>query len=412
MAGQLIQRGKERFVVRVFLGRDGGKRRYQNRTVHGRRRDAERVLRDLLAARDRGELVTPSRQSLGDFLRRWLDDYVSGAVRATTLASYRAIVRVHLAPALGGIPLRHLSAAAIQRYLSEKVAAGLAPKTVAYHRTILREALAHAVRWNLLAKNPADMTDAPRVPRREMRVWDEEQARVFLGEAKRTSAYYRLYLTAMLTGARQGELLALRWDGFDAAFGRVSIQATLYRLGGRLLITQPKTAKSRRTIPLPQSLVDELAALRAEQEAGRKATGDCASGQACRVAACAHWHDFGLIFCQPNGKPLHAKNVARRDFRRVLELRGLRKELQKQGVAEDALPKPLPRVRFHDLRHLTATLLLTQGVHPKVAQELLGHSTISMTLDTYSHVAPALAVEATRLLEARLMVPVPSGGTP
>jgi integrase len=385
MAGQLIQRGKERFVVRVFLGRDGGKRRYVNRTVHGRRRDAERVLRDLLAARDRGDLVTPSRQSLGDFLRRWLDDYAAGAVAETTLASYRATVRVHLAPAFGAVPLRHLSPAPIQRHMAEKLAAGLSPKTVAYHRTILREALAHAVKWGLLSRNPADTTDAPRVARREMRVWDEEQARVFLGEAKRVSPYYRLYLAALLTGARQGELLGLRWEGFDAAFGRLAIQRTLYRLGGRLLIKEPKTAKARRTIPLPASLAGELQALRAEQEERRRTIGDCPSGLECRVGACPHWHEFGLIFCQPNGKPLHAHNVARRDFRRVLTRAGL------------------PRVRFHDLRHLCATLLLSQGVHPKVAQELLGHSTVSVTLDTYSHVAPALAVKATRTLETRLL---------
>jgi len=402
MAGQVIQRDKERFVVRVFLGRNGGKRKYLNKTVHGRRRDAERVLRDLLAARDRGDLLTPSRVPLGDFLRRWLADYAAGAVAETTLASYAATVRVHLAPALGGVPLRNVSAQAIQRYIGQKLQAGLSAKTVRYHRTILREALAHAVKWGLLQKNPADPTDAPRVVRREMRVWDEEQARVFLGEAKRQSPYYRLYLAAILTGARQGELLGLRWEGFDATFDRLAIQRTLYRLGGRLLLKEPKTAKARRTIPLPQSLVEALGALRAEQEERRRMIGDCTVGLACRVAACAHWHDFGLIFCQPNGKPLHAHNVAQRDFRRVLSLDGLRRELRAKGVPEEALPKPLPRVRFHDLRHLCATLLLSQGVHPKVAQELLGHSTVSMTLDTYSHVAPALAVEATRLLEARL----------
>lgn len=271
-----------------------------------------------------------------------------------------------------------------------------------YHRTVLREALAHAVKWGLLSKNPADLTDAPRVVRREMRVWDEEQARVFLGEAKRTSPYYRLYLAAVLTGARQGELLGLRWEGFDATFGRLAIQRTLYRLGGRLLIKEPKTAKARRTIPLPQVLVAELGVLRAEQAERRRMTSDCASGLACRVAACAHWHPFGLIFCQPNGKPLHAHNVAQRDFRRVLSLDRLRAESRAKGTPEEALPRPLPRVRFHDLRHLCATLLLSQGVHPKVVQERLGHASISMTLDTYSHVVPGLQEEAVDRLESRL----------
>lgn len=159
---------------------------------------------------------------------------------------------------------------------------------MAYHRSVLREALAHAVKWSLLSKNPADLTDAPRVVRREMRVWDEEQARVFLGEAKRRSPYYRLYLAAVLTGARQGELLGLRWEGFDATFSRLAIQRTLYRLGGRLLVKEPKTAKARRTIPLPQVLVEALQALRAEQEERRRTIGGCPSGLACRKAARAH----------------------------------------------------------------------------------------------------------------------------
>ena len=416
MAGQIVRRGGRSWLVRIFVGREAGKRRYLNRTVRGTRKDAERVLTRLLRDRDTGELLMPSRQPLAEFLNRWLDDYAAGAVAETTMASYRATVRVHLSPALGATPLRNLTPQAIQGYISrklqgEKDADGrwierpLSPKTVAYHRTVLREALAHAVRWGLLVRNPADLTSPPRVVRKEMRVLDEEQTKVFLGEAKRFSPYYRLYLAAVLTGARQGELLGWRWSDLNLPAAVASVTRTLYRLGGKMLLKEPKSPKARRSIVLPQVLIVELRTFRAAQEEHRLLTGDCPEGETCRSAACVGWHDFGLVFCQPNGKPLHAHNVAQRDFRRILALEGLRAELRRKGVEESALPKGLPRIRFHDLRHTAATLHLQNGTHPKVVQEMLGHSTISMTLDTYSHVVSGMQEQATRQLEARLFGP-------
>ncbi len=233
-------------------------------------------------------------------------------------------------------------------------------------------------------------------------MWDAEQTQVFLGEAKRRSRYYRLHLAAVLTGARQGELLGLRWEDFDATFGRATIQQTLYRLGGRLLLKPPKTDKSRRTLPLPPVLVGELRALRAEQEERRRTIGDCPAGIACRVAACAHWHDFGLIFCQPNGKPLHAHNMVR-DFRRVARLDGLRAASRAKGTPEEALPKSLPRVRFHDLRHGVGAHLGKLGVPVKVIQEYLGHSSPAFTLSTYVHTFPAMKEDAAARLAEWLL---------
>ncbi len=141
-------------------------------------------------------------------------------------------------------------------------------------------------------------------------------------------------------------------------------------------------------------LVEELRGLREEQAKRRRLLG-------------TKCEDYDLVFCQSDGKPLHAHNIVQRDFRRVLALDGLRKELGEKGVPEDALPKGLPRIRFHDLRHAHATLLLQQGVHPKVVQERLGHSTISMTLDIYSHVVPGMQEQAVHRFQARLF-----GGMP
>lgn len=210
----------------------------------------------------------------------------------------------------------------------------------------------------------------PAKRRREMPAIDEEKVRLLLGQAKR-SPYYRLYLAAVMTGMRQGELLGLRWQDVDFTFGTASVQQTFYRLGGQQFFKAPKTAKSRRTVGLPGVLAQELQGLREEQVEHRRLLGDS-------------YEDHDLVFCQANGRPLHAHNIVQRDFRKVAAQAGL------------------GRVRFHDLRHAHATMLLQQGVHPKVVQERLGHASIAMTLDVYSHVVPGMQEAAARGLEVRL----------
>jgi integrase len=215
------------------------------------------------------------------------------------------------------------------------------------------------------------MVDPPRRVNAEMRVLDEEQVRLLLAEAKRSSPHYALYLMAILTGMRQGELMGLRWRDVDLVLGVAAIQQTFYQMGKLLLFKEPKTPRARRNVTLPKVLIEELRRVR-EQQAGY------------RTLFGSEHQDHDLIFCQPNGKPLRANNIVRRDFKRVLKRAGL------------------PQIRFHDLRHCHATLLLRQGVHPKVVQERLGHSTPAFTLQVYSHVLPGMQEEATRALEARL----------
>lgn len=170
----------------------------------------------------------------------------------------------------------------------------------------------------------------------------------------------------------------------------INVQQKFYRLGGQQIFSAPKTGRGRRMVALPPIVVEELRKLRDEQREQRRLFG-------------AGYIDRDLIFCQPSGKPLHAHNIAQRDFRRVLSFQSSRKELSVRGISEELLPKPLPRIRFHDLRHCHATLLLQQGVHPKVVQERLGHSTVGMTLDTYSHVLPGMQEQAARALEAKIL---------
>ena len=368
MRGHIRKRGKSWAVV-VYLGKDPTTGRARRKWyTYATRQEAQAHLAHTLTQLHGGGTLPSTRLRTGEYLEKWLQDYAVGAVATTTFARYQDIVRLHLGPAIGLIPLQKLSPQAIEGYLTTKLRTGLSPTTVRHHAVLLHGALRRAVRWGLLARNPADMVDPPRRARPEVRVLDEEQSRLFLSEAKRSSSHYRLFLAALTTGMRQGELLGLRWKDADLVLGAASVQQTLYRMGKRILIKEPKTTTARRTVALPPTLVDELRQLREEQRAHRVVLGDA-------------YHDHDLVFCQPDGRPLNANNIVRRDFRRVLRA------------------AKLPRIRFHDLRHCHATLLLRQGVNPKIVQERLGHSTPAFTLHVYSHVLPGMQEEVVRRLD-------------
>jgi integrase len=272
----------------------------------------------------------------------------------------------------------------IQSYFTEKREAGLSSTTVRHHGMLLHKALKTAVRWGLLSQNPVDRVDLPRNREVEMRVWDEEQAQMFLAEARRSSSLFPLYVFVATTGVRMGEVLGLAWKHLSLPMGTASIVRTVYWLYGskargeqtRLLFNEPKSQKSRRQVPLLPEVIEGLVALRKQREENRNVLGD-------------RYRDHDLVFCQANGTPLHPSDV-RKDFNRVLRKAGL------------------PRIRFHDMRHTAATLWLRRGVHPKVVQELLGHSTAAFTLQVYSHVLPGLKEQAVHDLGARLLGRVPA----
>jgi integrase len=371
MQGQIRKRGKSWSVV-IYLGPDPktGKKRYKWFT-HGTRREAQAHLVQLLNQVQAGGGIPPTRLLLKDYLEQWLRDYAAGAVTQTTLESYIMIARKHVIPAIGHVPLGRITSQALQGYLSDKLRTGLSPTTVLHQHRLLHEAFHHAVRWGLLPRNPCDFVDPPKKHKVEMRVWDEEQVRLFLAEAKRSSQYYPLYLAAVTTGMRQGELLGLRWKDIDFTLGIASVQQKFYRLGRQPVFSPPKNDKSR-PVAFAPALLEVLRGVRDVQAEHRKLLGP-------------EYEDRDLIFCQFNGKPLHAHNVTQRDFRRIIKRSGL------------------PRIRFHDLCHSHATHLLRAGVHPKVVQERLGHSTPAFTLATYSHVLPGMQEEAARLVAQRLL---------
>jgi integrase len=327
---------------------------------------------------DSGTYTAPTKVTLAGYVDEWLKTYpVTAKLAPTTLAGYRTIGHT-IKASLGFLSLSRLTPESIDRFYVEKINAGLSRTTVhAYHR-LLREILGHAVRKGKLARNPALLADVPTKDPYRAVVWDQEQVRLFLGKAKRESPHHPLYLAAILTGMRQGELLGLRWSDVDLEIGECHVRQTFYRLAGskrdgraaEQLFKAPKTEGSRRT--LPSTVVECLRELRETQAEQRQMLGD-------------DYHDHGLVFCQADGKPLHAGNIVKRDFHPLVKEAGL------------------PRVRFHSLRHAHVAYLALAGVSIKVAQERLGHASAKMTLDVYSHVLPGMQEDAARKVEALLL---------
>lgn len=282
---------------------------------------------------------------LRDYLRGWLAEM---DVAPATYRQHEMIVRVHLVPALGSIPLAELTPQHVQRYLS--VAKG-SPRSLTHRLATLRRALTVARRQGLIRENVASLVDAPRVPHTEARALTAEQVRTFL-EGTKEDRLWPLYVLSATTGMRQAELLGLSWSDVDWTAKLLTVRSTLHRVGGQWMLADPKTARSRRFIPLAPIAITAL-------ESIPKGNGPYS----------------GLVFTTPSGFPIHGPNL----------LPTLYAHLERLN---------LPRIPFHGLRHSTASILLSEGVPARVVMELLGHSSIRTTMDTYSHVVPALTREA------------------
>ena len=356
MRGDIRQRAKGSWTLTIELLRDPvtGKRRQAYETVRGTKRDALRRLSELEVQVDRGEHVNPSHATVGQFLYEWLDGIVATTTRETTVAGYRWYVGKYIIPRIGHVPLKDLQAAHIQSLYADMLAEGLSPTTVAQAHRIIRRALGQGVKQGALIRNVADATTPPRPARKEMRTLSEEDVARFLLVA-RQSPLYGVFLSLLYTGARRSEILALKWRNVDLVMGTITISRALHVLkGGRVVFSEPKSAKGRRQVAMPPSLALALTEHRETMEQIR-----------------GPLSEDGLVFTRLDGsavRPLTVSHAFRRISRRV----------------------GLHGVRLHDLRHSHATLMLEQGVHPKVVSERLGHSSVAITLDVYSHVLPGI----------------------
>jgi integrase len=379
MKGHIRKRGKGSWSLWVDIGRDleTGKRKQQTLTVRGSKKDAERELRAILTRIEGGAHVKPTKLTVGEYLEQWLQSYVSSNTGPRTRERYVEIVHAHLNPALGSIPLTTLRPQHIQAYYGKALKSGrrdgnggLSAQTVQHHHRVLYEALKHAVKHGTLIRNVAEAVDSPRPEHKEMVTLGPEDVNKLL-DAVRDTPYYDLFYTAIYTGLRRSELLALRWSHIDLDLATLSVVETLHQLHNReFVFRQPKSKKGRRLIALSPSLALLLRDHKAKQEFDRMLLGKPLFAN-------------DLVFSNPDGSPLQPDSITKA-FTRITQSIGL------YGV------------RFHDLRHTHATLMLWQGIHPKVVSERLGHSSIAITLDTYSHVLPGLQEAAAQRFEEGL----------
>ena len=366
-----IRRRKGSWELTVDLGKDAtGKRLRKYVTVKGRKADAQRKLRELLGSLDKGVPLDTSKATVGEFLERWLKDYAETNTGPRTVEGYREKINAYIVPQFGHVPLAKLTPQHVQSLYSDLLERGLSARTVLHAHRILREALSHAVKWGLLVRNVCDAVDPPKPRRKEMTALDYPDVQKFLNVAS-GSLYGPLFYLDVYTGLRRSELLGLRWSAIDLSHKTLSVTETLQVVKGKgLMSLEPKTDRSRRQVSLAPDALALLAGLKVKQREEREISG-------------VEWSESSFVFSHSDGTPFYPNTVSKKFSELV----------KKAGV---------PSLRLHDLRHTHATLMLKEGVNPKIVSERLGHASVVITLDTYSHVLPGLQEEAALKFEEGL----------
>lgn len=341
-----------------------GKYKYAFRTVKTDSvRVAQKALRDLQHEIDKGTYVEPGKTTLSDYLDSWLSDNVQPNLSPRTHELYSYMCDKHIKPAIGNLAISDLQPRQIQHLYADKQKSGLSNRTVQLVHVTLHKALKNAAKTGLISRNPAESVDIPKIKRHEMHTLSEDDLQRFL-EAAKTTEYYPLFYTILFTGLRRSEALALRWQDIDLLLCQLSVTRSLQQLHNvkvekRLTFKETKTVKSRRLIALTPSNVGVLREHRAKQEAQRIALDQSPLSES------------DLVFAHYDGSPYLPDSITHIWMKLV----------RRNG---------LTGVRLHDARHTHASLMLKQGIHPKVVQERLGHAGIAITLDLYSHTTPGL----------------------
>jgi integrase len=357
--GSVYKRGK-RWVGQVGSGKNRETKYFDTQ------REANEWRHKKVEQRRQGLNIQGSKVPLSKFLDDWLI-VARTSVRPNTGDQYTQIVHQHINPTLGEILLRDLKPHYVQSLYKKKLADGISPRTTRIIHSVLHRALNHALKLELVVRNVSDAATLPKVPRKEMKTLDDYQVRQLLQVSKGTRMRV-LFRIAVTTGLRQGEILGLKWSDLDWQTGRLQIQRQVQRRKGKgLVFCEPKSASGRRAIVLGK---ETIVILREHKEKQFKE----------RIMAGDKWQENDLIFPTPIGTPQDCANV----------LKAFKSCLREAG---------LPDLRFHDLRHTAATLMFQQGINPKVVQERLGHSDISLTLNTYSHVLPSMQEEVAEKMD-------------
>jgi integrase len=319
-----------------------------------------------------GDYVDVGRKTVAEFLREWLAASAP-ALRPSTMAGYEHVLNTWVIPRIGHVRLAHLGPMHVSELHASLTSSGrvdgrggLSPRSVIYAHRILNSALSDAVRWGLVPRNVAALVRPPRLVTREMKVWSAADARRFL-DSVADERLYAMWLLFVMTGMRRGEVLGLRWQDVDLANRRLAVRQTLVEVAYKTHFSEPKTKRSRRSVSLDPVTCEVLACHR-ERHRSERLLDD----------------ESELVFTSADGRPLQPQNVSQSFVNTIRRL-------------------GLPMIRLHDLRHTSASLALAAGIHPKVVSERLGHSSIAITLDTYSHVVPGLQEAAASTLASLVL---------
>ena len=374
MKGHIRERSPGHWAIVIDVrDPEGSKRKQRWYSFKGTKRQAQVECARLISEFQTGAAVEPSRMTVAAFLERWIE-HMEGQVSPRTHERYAEIARKNLAPLLGGLTLTKLKPAHISIAYAKALTngrrdgtGGLSACTVTYLHRVLREALQQALRWQLLARNPADAVKPPKVERKQMTVLDTDNA-VALIEAARGTALFVPILLGVRCGLRRGEVAALRWRNVDLEHGQISVVASAEQTDRGVREKEPKNGKGR-TVVLSATEIDELRSHRFRQAEGLLALG-------------VRLTDDNHVVAREDGQPLQPRSLTH----------AFVKFARRHGF----------QIRLHDLRHSHATHMLAAGIHPKIAQERLGHSSVGITLDLYSHVLPGMQAEAVSKVDAAL----------
>jgi integrase len=363
------QRWDGSWESRVTLGYGPDGRQIRKSFYGATRTEVQQRLTRAMRELKEGLPAPDENQTVKKFLTHWLEDCHKPSVRHSTYVRSEQAIRLHIVPVIGHIKLTKLSPHQVQGLLTRKRDAGLAPRTVQIIHAVLRVALNQAVKWGDVNRNVAMLAKAPRTASKEIDSLNPDEVRTFL-KAISGHRLEALFVLAITTGLRQGELMGLRWADVDLDEAQLRVTFTLQRFDGEYRLVEPKSRTSRRTVALPKTAILALRAHRTRQIQERMLVGP-------------EWIDTGMVFTGLKGNYLNAC-VASQQFHKILKTAGLRHQ------------------RFHDLRHCCASMLVAAGVHPRVVMEVLGHSQISLTMNTYSHVIPDLKRETADKMDAIL----------
>lgn len=369
MNGSFVRKRGKTWTAYYYL--PGAVRRQRTKGGFRTKVEAQAYLTEQLGRLQRGSLVEPSRLTVAEYVTETWLPLMKHSVRASTWDSYNRMMTNHVLPHIGGVRLQDLTARHLDHLYRDLLAGGrrdkkdggLAPKTVRYMHTTIHKALRDAERKELVMRNVADAADPPRLDRdrREMQTWTAQQLSDFLNGMS-DHEIFAAFLLCATTGMRRGEVLGLRWVDVDWGRARISVRQTVTSVNYRLVVGEPKTARSRRSIALDSTTLRYLRTHEERQMVAREQLG-------------VGFEDQGLVFCRADGSPIHPDYMS-----------------QTFGYAISRLR--LPRIRLHDLRHTHATLGLAAGVPAKVMSDRLGHATVAFTQDVYMHAIPQLEYDA------------------